>query len=117
MSSKLLPVGWRKLSTRRATQRLHVAFAVIAMRRKVAQKLRIGLAGPKQVGGDRIHLLEAVVAEDDVQILIGVDERAGHIVQCDVKLGFLARQLLLRRFCGVTSVITVTVPPAAALRR
>ena len=95
MSSKLLPVGLRRLSTRRATMRLHVAFAVIAMRREVAQELRIGLAGPKQLGRDRIHLPEAVVAEDDVQILIGVDERAGHVVQRDVKLGFLARQFLL----------------------
>ena len=76
-------------------QRLHVTFAVIAMHRKVAQKFRIGLAGPKQVGGDWIHFPEAVVAEDDIQILIGVDERPGHVVQCQVKLGFLARQLLL----------------------
>ena len=48
----------------------------------------------KQLGRDRIHLLKAVVAEDDVHILIGIDERARHIVECDVKLGFLAGQLL-----------------------
>ena len=96
MSSKLLPVGIAQAFHAPRDQRLDVAFAVVAVRRKVAQELGIGLAGPKQLGRDRIHLPEAVVAEDDVQILVGVDERAGHVVQRHVKLGFLARQFLLR---------------------
>jgi hypothetical protein len=76
--------------------RVDIDIAVVAVCRKVAQKLRIGLAGLEQLGGDRIQLPEAVIAEDDVQLLVSVDECAGHVVQHQVKFGFLARQLLLR---------------------
>ena len=62
-------------------ERIDVPLAVVAVCREMAQKLGIGLAGPKQVAGDRIHLLEAVIAENDLQILVGVNQRTGHVVQ------------------------------------
>jgi hypothetical protein len=65
---------------------VHVAFAVVAMGRKVAQELRIGLARLKQFGGDWVHLPETVVAENDVQVLIGIDESARHVVERDLQV-------------------------------
>src|SRR5687767_8032998 len=45
------------------------------------QERGIGTARLQQRLGDLIHLLETVVAEDDVQGVIGVDERARHVVE------------------------------------
>jgi hypothetical protein len=56
------------------------------MGRKVAQELRIGLARLKQFGGDWVHLPETVVAENDVQVLIGIDECARHVVERDLQV-------------------------------
>ena len=44
-------------------------------------------AGPAAAArGDRIHLLEAVVAEDDVQLLVGIDQRPRHVVERDLEV-------------------------------
>lgn len=67
-------------------QRLHIAPAVITVGREIEQELRIGLARPKQVGGDRIHVSEAAVAENDVQVRVGIDERVRHVVERDLQV-------------------------------
>src|ERR1700752_2417071 len=66
--------------------RIHVALAVVAMCREGAQEVRIGLARSKQVSGYRIHRSEALVAEYDVQILVGIDECARHVVERDLQM-------------------------------
>ena len=66
---------------RRIAQALHalgdlrvgVALAVVAVLGQIAQEIGIGTAGLQQLLRHRVHLLEAVVAEDDVQIGIGRD--------------------------------------------
>ena len=52
------------------------------------------MAGLQQFLRHDVHLSEAVVAEDDPQILVRVDERARHVVERDMKLGFPVRQIL-----------------------
>ena len=70
-------------------QGLDVALAVVAVLGEEAQEGGIGPAGLQQLRRRRVHLAEAVVAEDDVQIVVGVDERARHVVERDMELGFL----------------------------
>jgi hypothetical protein len=65
--------------------RVHVALPS-SHARKIAQEVRIGLARSKQISGNRIHLPETLVAEYDVQIFIGIDERAWHVVECDLQV-------------------------------
>ena len=92
-SSKLLPEGLRRLSTRWATS-VEVARAVVAVLGQIAQEIGIGTAGLQQLLGYPVHLLEAVVADDDVQIVVRVDQRARHVVERHMELGLLIRQIL-----------------------
>ena len=77
-------------------QRVDVAVAVVAVLGQVAQEIGIRPSRLEQFRRHRIHLGEAVVADDDVQILVGVGERARHVVERDMELRFLARDVAFR---------------------
>jgi hypothetical protein len=62
---------------------------------QVAQEARIGPPALQQFARRRVHLGEAVVAEHDVEVVVGIGERAGHVVHGDVQLGFPARDVQL----------------------
>ena len=76
-------------------ERVGLAFAVIAVLGQKAQEIGIGAARLKQIPRRRVHFLEAVVAEDDVQIFVGIDERARHVVERDMQPGVRAVMLLI----------------------
>ena len=51
------------------------------------------MARLEQLGRYGIHLPELVIAEDDVQVLIGVNEGARHVVEGDMEQCFEASHL------------------------
>ena len=51
------------------------------------------------------------------RFVVGVDERAGHVVERHMELGLLVGEIRSNRICSVMSVMTVTAPPAAIRRR
>ena len=65
-------------------KRLQVTITVVAMRRQMPQKPGIGAAGLKQLRRNRIHFLKTVVAEDNVQLVVGIDQRPRHVVERDM---------------------------------
>jgi hypothetical protein len=68
-------------------ERFGIPSSVVAVRCQKAQEVRVWATGRKQLTWGWIHFSEAIIAEDDVQIVIRVDERAGHVVEGDLKLG------------------------------
>ena len=46
----------------------------------------------KQLGRHRVHLSQAIVADDDSQLVIGVDERTRHVVERDLELAFCSNR-------------------------
>jgi hypothetical protein len=62
-------------------QGVDVTFAVVAVFGEMAQKVGIGTAGLQQLLRHPVHLFEAIVADDDIEIFVRVDERAGHMIE------------------------------------
>ncbi len=81
-------------------QRTDVALAVIAVLGQEAEHVGIRASTLQELPWDRVHLGETVVAEDEVLLLIGENQRAGHVVERDLQLGLLLRHLLLGPFAG-----------------
>jgi hypothetical protein len=67
-------------------QGIDIAFAVVSVLGQIAQKCRIGTAGLQQLAWHGVHLVEPVVAKDDVEIIIRIDQRARHVVEGDLEL-------------------------------
>ena len=65
---------------------LHVAVAVIAVLGETSQEIQIGAPGLKQLVRHLVHLFETIVAEDDLQIVVSVDERPRHVVEGETEL-------------------------------
>jgi hypothetical protein len=88
---------------RRVAQALHalgdkslaIPFTVVVVGSEVAEESGIGLARMQQLGRHGIHLPELVIAEDDVQVRVGVHEGTGHVVEGDVQLCFKASHLII----------------------
>ncbi|MEJ2176054.1 MAG: hypothetical protein P8Y76_14435 [bacterium] len=78
--------------------RLDVALAVVAVLGQEAQQVGVRPPRLQQLRRDCVHLPEAVVAENEVQPLVGVDERAGHVVEHGMEQAFLVRQIAFRLF-------------------
>ena len=76
-------------------QRIDVALAVVAVLGQIAQQIGIGTAGLQQLLRHLVHLFEAVVADDDPQIAIGVDERARHVVEHEMELADCIRRRVI----------------------
>ena len=55
----------------------------------MAQKVGVWAPRLEQLRWNRVHSGKPVVADDDVQVVVGVNERAGHVVQSDLELRFL----------------------------
>jgi hypothetical protein len=72
-------------------ERVDIALPVVAIFGQKAQEVGIGATRLKQLARSLIHFFEAIIADDDVQVVIGVNKRAGHVVQSDMELGFLLR--------------------------
>src|SRR5262245_55325353 len=81
------PVGWVPQTVdARSHQGLDVALPVVAVIGEIAQKIRIGAARLKQLLWHPVHLLEAIIAGDDIEIFIGIDQRTGHIIERHLEL-------------------------------
>ena len=76
-------------------ERLDLSFAVVTAFGEVAQEVGIRPAGLQQLRRNAVHFLEALIAEDDVDVLVGVDERARHVIERDVELRLLLPERLL----------------------
>ena len=74
---------------------LDVALAVVAIFRKIPQKIGIRTPRLQQLLGNWVHLGKAIVAQDDIQRVVNVSERAGHVVQRDMQLTFLLGEIPL----------------------
>src|SRR6266851_5752566 len=91
-----------KTFTRRITQALYppsyerflVAVSIVAMLSEKAEKVRIVAAWLKQLTWHPVHVSEAVIAKDDIKIVVRVDKRTRHVVEGNVQLGFLLRHVL-----------------------
>jgi len=68
-------------------QHFGVTLAVVPVRCQETQKVRVVTPRLEQMTRGRIHFPEAIVAKHDVQVVVGVDERAGHVIQCNFQLG------------------------------
>ena len=64
----------------------NVALAVVPILREVAQKIGVGPAGVQQLDWHPVHLLEAIVAEDEIEMFVRVGKRARHAVECNAEL-------------------------------
>ena len=67
-------------------QGLDITLAVIAVLSEIPQKIGIRTAGLQQLARHPVHVLEAVVAKNDVQILVRENERARHVIERDLKM-------------------------------
>ena len=61
----------------------------------MAQEVGIGAPRIQQLSRYRVHFGEAVVADDDPKLFVGVGQGARHVVEGRVKLGLLSRQFFL----------------------
>ena len=52
----------------------------------------------QELFGCAVHVFEAIVAKHDIEILVSVDERPGHIVKRSEELSFFGSQSLLGDF-------------------
>jgi hypothetical protein len=78
--------------------RFDVALAVVPVLGKMAQEGRIWPTGLKQFARHAIHLGEALVADDYIEVVVGVDERARHVLERHMHLRLLRGQIALRLF-------------------
>ena len=86
-------------------QGVDVAVAVVAVLGEVAQECRIRAPRRQQFGRSRVHLGEARVADDDVEVVVRIGERPRHVVERDLQLRLLARGVALGRpACGDVGV-------------
>jgi hypothetical protein len=86
-------------------QRIDIARTVIAVLGQVTEEIQIGFAPLQQLARYGVHLGKAVIAQDDVEIGVDVDQRTRHIVERDVKFSLVSRQTLLGllQLCDVGS--------------
>ena len=66
-------------------QRVDVAVAVVAVLGQIAQEVGVGAPALQQFPRHGIHFGEAIVADDDVELVVGVGEGARHVVERDVQ--------------------------------
>jgi hypothetical protein len=67
-------------------QGVNVTLAVVAVFGSIAQKLRIGTARLKQLLRHPVHLFKAIIADDDIEFFIRVDECAWHMIERHLEL-------------------------------
>jgi len=80
-------------------QRIHVARPVVAVLGEIAKHVGIGAAGLQQLLRHLVHFSEAVVAQDEVQVLVGVDQSARHVVEGNLELPLYDSRLVIGQMC------------------
>ena len=110
--------GWVILSFPPAWQRVHRYCPHRSNRFRPESAGSQDKGGQAELGWRLVHLPEAIVADDDVQVFVGVDERTRHVVQRKMEAGLLLGDVLPGvLLLGDMSVITVTTPPASTPRQ
>ena len=98
-------------------QGLDVTVAVVAVLGQMAQQGGIGSAGLQQRRRDLVHLFEAIVADDDVEIGVRVDERARHVVEHEMELAVCIDRIVIGHIYAGQNDATGGAPKSVAQRR